>query len=50
MVEKITVDLARGCPKCGNPALMVPEDTIVISPNCDYTALWKDVVGDGDEA
>jgi hypothetical protein len=33
-----------------NVELMVPEDTIVISPNCDYKARWKDVFGDGDEA
>jgi hypothetical protein len=53
MTEKITVDVAGGFPKCGNPALMVPEDynddTIVTCPKCDYKARWKDAFGD-DEA
>jgi hypothetical protein len=36
--------VAGGCPKCGNPNLMVPgnysDDTIVISTKCRYKARW----------
>jgi hypothetical protein len=51
LTEKITIDVV-GCPKCGNPALMVPEDysddTIVTCPKCDYRARWADVFGEDD--
>ena len=44
MPEKITIPVAGGCPKCGNPNLMVPEDysddTIVTCSKCQYKARW----------
>jgi hypothetical protein len=53
MTENVTVDVAGGCPKCGNPAFLVPEnyndDTIVTCPKCDYQARWEDVFGDDEE-
>jgi hypothetical protein len=52
LAEKITIDVV-GCPNCGNPALMVPEDygddTIVTCPKCDYKARWEDVFGSDEE-
>jgi hypothetical protein len=54
MTETITVDVPGGCPKCGNSAIIVPEDytddTIVSCPKCDYKTRRKDVFGDDDEA
>jgi hypothetical protein len=42
--EKITIPVAGGCPKCGNPNLMVHEDysddTIVTCSKCKYKARW----------
>jgi predicted nucleic-acid-binding Zn-ribbon protein len=42
--EQITIPVAGGCPKCGNPNLMVPEDysddTIVTCSKCKYKARW----------
>jgi hypothetical protein len=53
MTENLTVHVAGGCPNCGNPALLIPEeyndDTIVTCPECDYKARWKDVFGDEKE-
>jgi DNA-directed RNA polymerase subunit RPC12/RpoP len=50
--DKITVDVAGGCPKCGNPAMMVPEDytddTPVSCPKCGYKARYKDVYGEAE--
>jgi len=44
--EKITIPVAGGCPKCGNPNLMVPadynDDTIVTCSKCKYKARWVD--------
>jgi hypothetical protein len=52
MPERVTVDIAGGCPKYGNPALIVPEDyapdTIVTSPKCNYSARWEEVFGEDD--
>jgi hypothetical protein len=49
MVERVTVDIAGGCPNCGKPALIVPEDynsdTIVTCPKCEFRARWEDVFG-----
>ena len=49
MAEKVTVHIAGGCPECGNPALMAPEDytadTVVTCLKCDYKAQWKNVFG-----
>jgi DNA-directed RNA polymerase subunit M/transcription elongation factor TFIIS len=44
MTKTITVPVAGGCPKCGNPNLMVPEDysddTIVTCSKCKHKARW----------
>jgi DNA-directed RNA polymerase subunit RPC12/RpoP len=53
ITENLTVHVAGGCPNCGNPALLIPEeyndDTVVTCPECDYKARWKDVFGDEKE-
>jgi predicted RNA-binding Zn-ribbon protein involved in translation (DUF1610 family) len=49
VTENLTVHIAGGCPNCGDPALLIPEDynddTIVTCPKCGYEARWKDVFG-----
>jgi hypothetical protein len=51
-MANIPVKIAGGCPKCGNPAVVVPEDykpdTIIKcpSPECGFEARWEDFFKD----
>jgi hypothetical protein len=49
MSSKIEVEVEGGCPKCGRPDLVIPEnytdETIVHCPSCGPLARWGDVVG-----
>jgi uncharacterized protein YbaR (Trm112 family) len=42
--KEIPVLMTGGCPKCGNPNLMVPEDfsddTIITCSKCNHKARW----------
>lgn len=52
MSDVITQPVAGGCPKCGHPAIEVPEDhapeTVITCPKCGHTAPHKDFFGNLD--
>jgi endogenous inhibitor of DNA gyrase (YacG/DUF329 family) len=45
MSGTIPMRIKGGCPKCGNPAVHVPEnyrvDTVVSCGKCGHTATWE---------